>query len=267
MTSYIFHPVISQMETKCLDSVMEISEIRRTRLQQVINEHFKGVQAAFCEKADIDSSYVSRIFTAIPEHRRNIGEKMARKIEEKLRLEPGYMDVLPAPATYQTSKNQTSLGVAYERPNYHTPNVSPVTVTDLEKRSDVPLLTWVSAGVWLQNHGSFGREDAERWMPCPIPHGDMTFALRVEGDSMTSPYPNEKSYPHGTLIYVDPEKQLYNGCRVVAWLAEQSAYTFKRYVEDAGRKYLKPLNPTYDTIPLSEGIEICGVVIGSFFEE
>lgn len=248
------------MANKCLDAGMEISDIRRIRLQQIIDEHFKGVQAAFCEKADIDSSYISRIFTAIPEHRRNIGEKIARKIEDRVGLPPGYMDTLPSTSAATSS-------VAQKPSTYHISNAIPVTVAELEKRADVPLLTWVSAGVWLQNHGSFSREDAERWMPCPIPHGDMTFALRVEGDSMTSAYPNEKSYPHGTLIYVDPERQLFNGCRVVAWLPEQSAYTFKRYVEDAGRKYLKPLNPTYETIQLTEGIEICGVVIGSFFEE
>lgn len=136
----------------------------------------------------------------------------------------------------------------------------------LEKRADVPLLTWVSAGAWLQNHGSFGATDAVRWLPCPTAHSNMTFALKVEGDSMTSPYPNDKSYPHGTLIYVDPQQQVYSGCRVVAFLANEQAYTFKRYVEDMGKRYLKPINPSYDSILITDDVEIVGVVIGAFID-
>lgn len=108
--------------------------------------------------------------------------------------------------------------VREELATYSTGNVSPIPEELLEKRQDVPLLTWVSAGAWLQNQGSFCAKDAERWLPCPVSHSIMTFALRVEGDSMTSPYPNEKSYPHGTLIYVDPFKPIVNRCSVVAFL-------------------------------------------------
>lgn len=158
-------------------------------------------------------------------------------------------------------------GIKEELANYPVGNAVLIPEELLEKRHSVPLLTWVSAGAWLQNHGCFKAEDAERWLPCPVAHSMKAFALKVEGDSMTSPYPNEKSYPHGTLIYVDPEKPLVNRCSVVAYLQNEQAYTFKRYVEDSGRKYLKPLNPTYDTIQITDDIQICGVVIGAFFDE
>ena len=150
--------------------------------------------------------------------------------------------------------------------NNATYNVTPVPKELLEKRQDVPLLTWVSAGAWLNNQGSFTEADAERWLPCPTAHSKMTFALTVQGDSMTSPYPHEKSYPNGTIIYVDPNKQFYNGCRVIALLHTEQAYTFKCYVEDAGRKYLNPLNPTYKSILITPDIEIIGVVIGAFID-
>lgn len=145
-------------------------------------------------------------------------------------------------------------------------NVSLIPEKLLEKRADVPLLTWVSAGAWLQNHGSFTATDAVRWLPCPTAHSNMTFALKVEGDSMTSPYPNDKSYPHGTLIYVDPNQQAYSGCRVVAFLANEQSYTFKRYVEDMGKRYLKPINPSYNSILITDDVEIVGVVIGAFID-
>lgn len=95
--------------------------------------------------------------------------------------------------------------------------------------------------------------------------GDYVFALTVEGDSMTSPYPGQRSYPHGTIIYVDPEKHPTNGARVIARVSGEQ--TFKLYVEDAGRKYLKPINPTYDKIEIVDETNICGVVIGSYLPE
>lgn len=172
---------------------------------------------------------------------------------------------LPLIASY-LNVNPLWLQTGEAKHNNQISNVSEISNTILDKRKDVPLLTLVSAGAWLQNNGSFTQSDAERWIPCPVAHSPMTFALKVEGDSMTSPYPNEKSYPHGCLIYVDPHQTVTNGCRVVALLKSQQAYTFKRFVEDAGRQYLKPINPTYDSILITDDIEIVGVVIGAFID-
>lgn len=137
----------------------------------------------------------------------------------------------------------------------------------LHEQQYIPLLSWVSAGVWLHHPESFSAGDAENWLPCPTAHSPMTFALRVAGESMTSPHPGEKSYPEGTIIYIDPDKPVTNGCRVVAYLPERNSYTFKKYVEDAGVAYLKPLNPTFETYTITPETEICGVLIGSYYQE
>lgn len=131
----------------------------------------------------------------------------------------------------------------------------------------IPLLSWISAGQWLNNPQSFSAADAEHWLPCPAPHSQMTFALRVTGQSMTSPYPGEKSYPEGTIIYIDPDRAVANGSKVVAYLPERDTYTFKQYVEDAGVAYLKPLNPSFETYKITAETVICGVLIGSYFQE
>lgn len=135
-----------------------------------------------------------------------------------------------------------------------------------EIREDyVPLISWVAAGSWCESPDTYQPGDAEEWMPKPKNAGPRTFALRVINDSMTSPFPGQRSYPHGTIIYVDPDREVKNGDRVVARAGGE--YTFKTYVEDAGRKYLKPINPTYDKIDITENVHICGVVIGSYFTE
>lgn len=131
----------------------------------------------------------------------------------------------------------------------------------------VPLISWVQAGSLAEAIDLYAPGEAEAWLPCPQGHGLHTFALRVQGDSMTNPYPGQRSYPEGTLIYVDPDAPADNGRRVVAKLTDTDEVTFKVYVEDAGRKYLKPLNPQYPTIELHNGFEIVGVVIGSYLPE
>ena len=79
----------------------------------------------------------------------------------------------------------------------------------------IPLISQVSAGVWCESPDEFQPGDAEEWLPRPKNAGDRTFALAVDGDSMTSQIPGQRSYPHGTIIYVDPDKPYSNGSRVV----------------------------------------------------
>jgi len=128
----------------------------------------------------------------------------------------------------------------------------------------VPLVSWVAAGSWCEAVDLFAAGDAEVWMPCPENIGPRGFALRVEGDSMTSPYPGKESYPHGTIVYVDPDVAYKSGDAVIAKLPDSNEATFKLLVEDAGKTYLQPINPQYPMIVLDRETHICGVVIGSF---
>nr|WP_280140202.1 XRE family transcriptional regulator [Azotobacter beijerinckii] len=125
----------------------------------------------------------------------------------------------------------------------------------------VPVVSWVAAGMWSE---AIDIHAAEDFMPCPDRIGSRGFALRVEGDSMTSPYPGSESYPHGTYIYVDPDIAHKSGDPVIAKLPESNEATFKIFMEDAGRQFLKPLNPQYPLIPINEETHIIGVLIGSY---
>lgn len=143
-------------------------------------------------------------------------------------------------------------------------NLSNAEKIDIARR--IPLISWISAGAWCESPDQFAPGDAEEWLPLPNNASEQTFALRVEGDSMTAKEPGARSYPHGTVIYVDPNKEVTNGCRVVA-RAPNGTYTFKTYFEDAGRMYLKAINADYPPIDITESLHICGVVIGSYLPE
>jgi len=131
----------------------------------------------------------------------------------------------------------------------------------------VPLISWVSAGTWCEAINNYSAGDAEEWLPCPKTCSSNTYALRVNGDSMTSIIPGAKSCPEGCIIYVDPLEQPTNGKRVIAKLPYSNEVTFKTYKEDAGQKWLMPINPQYDKILIDENVIICGVVIAKYEPE
>ncbi|MEJ2609118.1 MAG: S24 family peptidase [Candidatus Thiodiazotropha sp.] len=134
-----------------------------------------------------------------------------------------------------------------------------------DMRGLVPLFSWVQIGSWHEAKDMVELGDAELHLPCPASHGIQTYALRVEGDAMTSPH--GKSYPDGCIIFVDPDQRsgIVSGDRVIARLNADNAVTFKVYSEDAGRRFLKPLNSHYPAI--IEEFSILGKVIGKWEPE
>lgn len=138
-------------------------------------------------------------------------------------------------------------------------NIEPVPTKS--NMSMVPLVSWVQAGSFCDAPDNIAQHQAEEYLPCPAAIGPRGYALTVKGDSMTSPHSGDKSYPDGCVIYIDPDKEVTNGCRVVAHIEGTDQVTFKTYVEDAGRRYLKPINPQYPMIDITEHTRICGVVV------
>ncbi|HIF9513887.1 TPA: LexA family protein [Photobacterium damselae] len=127
----------------------------------------------------------------------------------------------------------------------------------------VPIISWVQAGDFCSSETQILPYDCDMIL-CPEPSAsNKTFALRVVGDSMTAPF--GRTYPEGTIIFVDPEKEAVVGNRVVARTTK--GQTFKQLAQNEfGELYLKPLNPAYHPI-FETDIYICGVVIGSYNPE
>jgi SOS-response transcriptional repressor LexA len=130
----------------------------------------------------------------------------------------------------------------------------------------VPLISWVQAGAWCEAITNFEANDADSWLSCPVSISRHGYALKVLGDSMTNPGPG-RSYPTGCIIFVDPESETKTGDRVIARVPRTNEATFKVLVEDAGRQFLKPINPQYPIIDITEETHICGKVVGSFIPE
>lgn len=75
---------------------MDLHDIRRARLRQLIKERFVGVNARLAEVMEWPATDISRFFVK-SEHGRNITEGKAREIERKCKLEKYWLDNPEAP--------------------------------------------------------------------------------------------------------------------------------------------------------------------------
>lgn len=128
-----------------------------------------------------------------------------------------------------------------------------------DPRGSYPLISLVSAGCWMEAVEPYHKRAIDNWYDTTVDCSEDSFWLDVKGDSMTAPA--GLSIPEGMIILVDPEVEPRNGKLVVAKLEGENEATFKKLVIDAGRKFLKPLNPQYPMIEINGNCKIIGVVV------
>ncbi|MBG0542789.1 LexA family protein [Enterobacter hormaechei] len=217
---------------------MENKEIRKANLEALYEkrQNESGMtKAQFAELIETSPAALSQLLG--PNPHRNIGDKMARKIETALDLPFGWMDVLHA--------SEEPSNVAFRGLN--------------ETKGSYPVISWVSAGQWMEAVEPYHRRAIDRWYDTTVHCSEDSFWLDVKGDSMTSPA--GLSIPEGAAILVDPEVEPRNGKLVVAKLEGDNEATFKKLVIDAGRRFLKPLNPAYPMLEVNGNCKIIGVVV------
>lgn len=195
-----------------------------------------GGVSAFAEKLGKQQSQASAFAGENPS--KGIGAKIARQIEASFGKPSGWLDI-PHQDMWEGVSNVESAPAQYG-----------------SRRA--PVISWVQAGEWSEaidlHLPGFG--DSYEQVPDSASHN--AFWLRVVGDSMTAP--TGQSIPEGMLILVDPDVDPINGSLVVAKLEDSQEVTFKKLVIDAGQKYLKPLNPSYNTIAINGNCRVVGVV-------
>ena len=130
---------------------------------------------------------------------------------------------------------------------------------DLESRSAlrVPMMAWSAACGFPS--------PAEDYVDRPldfnellIEHPAATFAIRIEGESMTG----AGIFP-GDIAVVDRAREPVNGNIVLALL--DGAFTVKRYRTKDGAVWLQAENPAFPDIPITDGqaLEVWGVITRS----
>lgn len=128
----------------------------------------------------------------------------------------------------------------------------------ISKNLKYPLINWAIAREWSNNMES-KINDINEWPSTTKKVSANSFWLRVKGSSMTAP--SGLSIPEGTLILVDPSIKPTSNKLVIAKINNDSEATFKKYIEDAGKKFLVSLNPSWPIIEIDNNCEIIGVVV------
>lgn len=207
---------------------LNMDQHRKKRLARLIKTRYNDSQAELARASGLSEGRITQLL----DPKEPFGERAGRSLERRLgNLEDRYFDLGDAENVEEA------------------PTI----------KNGVPLISWIRAGRWGEASDPFQPGEAEAWVPTFRPTSAHAFALRVRGDSMTAPH--GRSYPEGALIIVEPEmRSPTNGDRIVAKLEGSDEVTFKVYKEDAGRKWLAPLNPQHP--PIHDRFRVIGTVVG-----
>ncbi len=211
------------------------SPIRLKNLEILIRE--AGSAARLARAAETNSSYLSQVRNQLPTQKgtpRSIGDDLAAKLEAAMKKPPGWMDV----------DHDTQAYGAGDGPNLNNHH---------------RLITWDQVG---KNHGKNRVENESapyvtELLICPVKCSEETFVLRVRGASM------EPKFREGELIFVDPLAPVSHGKFVVVRLEASGEVTFKQWIEEEGKQYLKTLNPDWPDriIKVDRNTTVCGVIV------
>lgn len=119
----------------------------------------------------------------------------------------------------------------------------------------LPVLNWQSVLQQLEG----GNKKTEQWLETTINVGNDAFWLKVETDAMTSPI--GLTIPEGMMILVNPTDNLTSGNLVIFKKSGTREIFFRKYVEEAGDRYLRPLNQNYSMIKIDGQYMPVGVVV------
>lgn len=218
-------------------ATMDKYENRRMRLIQIRDERCGGKAVDLARKIEREPSYVSRmLYPEGKNGKKRIADDMVEIIESAFSLPRGWMD-----GVADTGHGNISFAATHR------------------SAKEFPLISWVSAGQWNEAIEPYKLDEIDDWPETTVNAGPHSFWLSVRGDSMTSPV--GFTVPEGMIILVDPSKEAKSGKLVVAKLTNDNEATFKMYQEDAGRKFLRPLNPQYPITEVNGNCTIIGVVV------
>lgn len=138
-------------------------------------------------------------------------------------------------------------------------NVMPALQPHREAK-EYPVISWVAAGSWSEACELHQPGIADEWLASNENAGPFGYWLEINGDSMAPP--TGFGFPSGMFILIQPEGfDLVSGKYYIAKLLDTGETTFKQYVRDAGVEYLRPLNPAFRTLEITENVRIIGRVI------
>lgn len=206
--------------------MLDIPAIRRQNLQKIRDKSYAS-NAELARAIGRSSSQVNDMLSGT----KSFGPKIARSIEEKLKLPRGYLD-----EPHELEKVPMRFG------------------------KKIPIISFVQAGDFT----NAGDDSFDEWIDVPEDMPDGSYGLKIRGKSM------EPAFYQGEIVVIDPTLSANPGDFVVARIANSSENeaTIKQYavtgIDRNGVETfeLRPLNPLFPTFSSKEhDIELLGVVV------
>ncbi|HFQ4959228.1 TPA: LexA family protein [Vibrio vulnificus] len=205
-------------------------------------------QAELAELVGIAQQSIHKI-----EDGRTLKPRNILQLAKALKCDPGWLQGIEIESSVETKPHGQKIEMSVDSLN------DIVFIDEPEfKLRRVPILSQVQAGAWStvdMNDGSFDFEEQLTIANAT----ERAFAMRVTGNSMTNPF-GSPSIPAGSIVLVEPCSCPANGKIVVATLNDSPEATIKKLEIDGPQKFLVPLNPKYDPIPINGNCRIVGYV-------
>lgn len=218
---------------------MDIHDIRRVNYRRLLAEKFDNMPSRLADKLKISRATLSRIFSSNKEARRNIGNNMARDIEQAARKPRGWLDMPHDDILSKVSVRYAPLHTWY---------------------TAISVVNGRPARVSVHNQQN-GREPGDLTkMLCPVDAGPKVYCLRVEGNANRSP---QDGLVANDLIFVDPDREPIPNKFVVVQLPGAKGAILRRLIMDGGQRYLQADNPEWPdrTLPWPDKATYCGLVL------
>ncbi|NKF21550.1 LexA family protein [Solimonas marina] len=230
----------------------DINDIRRENGNRILTEVFGGKRTRMAAAIGVQQSYVSKILNKDAKGARNIGDDLARRIEEVSGKPRNWLDHKHGKVVDAIEDKSRIIDTTFEE------------VRALPRgRGRIPIISWVKAGGFSDIHDYFLPPGEYEYIDTSDDlRPEEAVCLRVENDSMWDP-DNPRSFPPGCLIIVKRAdlREPRSGDYVVVRLENESQATFKQLQVDGDRQYLKPLNKEYPTIEVTRPATFVGVVV------
>lgn len=183
-----------------------IADIRRANLRRLIDDHFDGFSTRLADACGITQvNYISRLLTSGP-HRKNIGDRFARKAEQAAGVAPFWLD-----QERETGPTVQELQIPYGAEE---------SVTPLRPSADIaPVVDWANIGQTID--GPWPPVDVETWMPRPPDTSPRTLYLPIIGNANTNE--DGSGYAEGELALVDPHLTPRHGDDVIVQMPRRHA--------------------------------------------
>lgn len=207
--------VILTSRVGCNNPAMNTNTLRYQLLRAVMKERGYSVRK-LADMIHRGESQCSSFAGSNP--KKNIGERLARHIEQSLNLPPTYLDDV---------RNLRKTGAEHIHDAREVSSTGPL----------LPVIGQATAGALKE---AIPDADIEEYVPAPGPCSGDAFVLIIDGISMLPDF-----HPHERVV-IDPEAEWVSGDVVYARRTDDNTGTLKEIRYEDGDYYLCARNPKWE---------------------